>query len=182
MRTGWVSDDVMGHLLAALSPPNRLACEVSLRYGMRIGDVLALKTDQLRKGKLSYREQKTGKRRVVSLSVKIRDIQLSQAGRVYVFEHPTDPYRHRTRQAVWKDLKRIARIFRLGDVSVHSCRKGYAVRAYRQCGDMQKVKRLLNHSDEAVTMLYAMADILSKRVEKYFTKLSQCTHKTITHE
>lgn len=176
MRTGWIADDTMGHLLAALTPPNRLACEMSLRYGMRIGDVLALKTDQLRKGKLSYREQKTGKRRVVNVSRKYRDILLSQSGRVYVFEHRTDPYRPRTRQAVWKDLKRVARIFRLGDVSVHSCRKSYAVRAYRQCGDIEKVKRLLNHSDEAVTMLYAMADVLSKRVEKHFTKFSQKYH------
>lgn len=169
----------MGHLLAALTPPNRLACEMSLRYGMRIGDVLSLKTEQLRKGKLSYREQKTGKRRVVNVSRKFRDILLSQAGRVYVFEHRTDPYRHRTRQAVWKDLKRVARIFRLGDVSVHSCRKGYAVRNYRQSGDIEKVKRLLNHSDEAVTMLYAMADVLSKRVEKMFHG-EMNFHKTIT--
>lgn len=179
MRSGWISDDVMGHLLAALTPPNRLACEMSLRYGMRIGDVLALKASQLMKNKLCYREQKTGKRRVVNVSAKFRAILLSQAGHVYVFEHRTDPYRHRTRQAVWKDLKRVARIFRLGDVSVHSCRKGYAVRAYRQYGDIEKVKRLLNHSDEAVTMLYCMADVLSKRVEKMYHGEIKF-HKTIT--
>lgn len=179
MRSGWIADDTMGHLLAALTPSNRLACEMSLRYGMRIGDVLSLRTEQLMKSKLSYREQKTGKRRVVNVSAQFRGVLLGQAGRVYVFEHRTDPFRPRTRQAVWKDLKRVSRIFRLGDVSVHSCRKGYAVRKYRECGDMEKVKRLLNHSDEAVTVLYAMADVLSKRVEKMFHGEIKF-HKTIT--
>ena len=94
MRTGWISDSVMGHLLAALTPPNRLACEMSLRYGMRIGDVLALKSEQLMKPKLCYREQKTGKRRVVNVSAKFRGILLSQAGRVYVFEHRTTHLDH----------------------------------------------------------------------------------------
>ena len=180
MRSGWVSDDVMGHLLAALTPPNRLACEMSLRYGMRIGDVLNIKTEQLHSEKLSYREEKTGKRRVVHVSAQLRLRLLSQAGRLYVFEHRTDPLRHRTRQAVWKDLKRVAYVYRLKDVSVHSCRKGYAVRRYRECGDLRRVKQLLNHSDEAVTMLYAMADVLSKRVEKSFTRFSHNYHTAIT--
>ncbi|WP_195983438.1 hypothetical protein [Clostridium sp. D33t1_170424_F3] len=42
----------------------------------------------------------------------------------------------------------------------------FSVSAYRQTGSLQRVKELLNHDDEAVTMLYAMADQLEVRRKK----------------
>lgn len=51
-------------------------------------------------------------------------------------------------------------------LSPHSARKIYAVTEYRRTGSLQRVKELLNHSDEAVTMLYAMADELTERRRK----------------
>lgn len=73
-------------------------------------------------------EQKTGKRRIVGLPEHLlRDIR-KIAGKKYVFEHKNDPERHRTRQAVWKDVKRAAVAFRLPqNVAPHSVRKVYAV-------------------------------------------------------
>lgn len=158
MRSHWASDDTFGHLLAALMPPNRLAVEMSLRYGMRIGDVLATKTEDVRRGRWTYKEEKTGKTRRVSVCKELQARLLSQAGRVYVFEHRLDRTRHRTRQAVYKDMCRVAKTFHVKHVTPHSARKAYAVRAYHTCHDLSKVQRLLNHSSEAVTMLYAMAD------------------------
>ena len=61
MRSDWVSDETMTHIMAALMPENRLAIEMSLRYGMRIGDVLATKTEEVKKGAWTYTEEKTGK-------------------------------------------------------------------------------------------------------------------------
>ena len=46
------------HLLAALMPPNRLACEVSACTGLRISDVLNLRTAKLAE-RFSVRELKT---------------------------------------------------------------------------------------------------------------------------
>jgi hypothetical protein len=37
-------------------------------------------------------------------------------------------------------------------------RKVFAVDAYKRYGSIARVQRLLQHSDEAVTMIYAMAD------------------------
>lgn len=74
--------------------------------------------------------------------------------------------KHRTRQAVYKDIKRAARLFRLPaqlQVSPHTARKVYAVAAYQTSGSLKRVQALLQHSDEAVTMLYAMADELTAR-------------------
>lgn len=165
MRTEVTSSKVMDSLLLALTEPNRLAVEMSMRYGMRIGDVLATKTSDVRKGRWTYKEEKTGKTRRITLSAALQCRLLQQAGRVYVFEHRTDYKRHRSRQAVFKDIKRAAEAFRVkANIAPHSYRKEYAVNAYKKSGgDMKKVQRLLNHSSEAVTMLYALADTLTPK-------------------
>lgn len=147
-------------------PANRLAIETSLVTGLRIGDVLQLRTEQLRKERFTIKEQKTGKSRRIRLPQQLRDDLLKQAGRFYVFEHRTDQRRPRTRQAVWKDLHRAATLFRLPKsltIAPHSARKIYAVSQYQSSHSLQRVQRLLNHSDEAVTMLYAMADELTAK-------------------
>lgn len=162
-RSLWVPRDEMEHILAALMPENAEALRVSMDYGARIGDVLSMRTEAAHSGRWNYREQKTGKRRRVILSDAHRRTLLSFAGRVYCFEHRTDWTRHRTRQAVYKDICRAATAFRwLGTVSPHSLRKVYSVEKYKASGgNLRKVQRLLNHSDEAVTMLYALADEMS---------------------
>lgn len=162
-RSQWVSDDVFGLILRALMPANALAVEMSLRYGMRIGDVLATKTEDVRKGRWTYKEEKTGKSRRVTLCKELQARLLSQAGKVYVWEHRYDYKRHRTRQAVYKDMCRVASLLRLKHATPHSARKAYAVRAYHSCHDLRKVQRLLNHSTEAVTILYALADQMSEK-------------------
>jgi site-specific recombinase XerC len=154
-------------LLAGLMPANELAIETSLRYGMRIGDVLNLTKEMVMKGRFSYREQKTGKRRTIKLSPDFQLRLLKQSGKLYIFEHRTDWRRHRTRQAVYKDIRRIAQALRLGrGISPHSARKIYAVERYSSTGSLKRVQALLNHSDEAVTMLYALADKMETKVTK----------------
>lgn len=164
-RTQWISQKSMEHLLAACTPPNRLALMVSMTFGCRIGDVLRMPRCAVEKGVWSFKEEKTGKRRRVILGREWQCRLLGIAGRLYVFEHRTKPLKHRTRQAVFKDLKRAARLFRLKEnVAPHTCRKIYAVDRYKRSGgDLKKVQRLLNHSDEAVTLLYAMADELNEK-------------------
>lgn len=161
MRTAVASNEVMRAILVALMPPNRLAVEMSMRYGMRIGDVLATKTEDVRKGRWTYKEEKTGKTRRITLSAALQCRLLQQAGRIYCFEHRTDYKRHRSRQAVYKDIKRVSKAFRADGIAPHSYRKRYAVNAYQKSGDIRKVQRLLNHSSEAVTMIYALADTIS---------------------
>ena len=84
MRSEYIFKEELQHVLAALSPENRLACEISLTTGVR-------------------------------------------------------------------------------HVSPHSCRKVWAVEQYHRTGDLKKVQKLLNHSSEAVTQLYALADVLTER-------------------
>ena len=167
MRSEWVDNDFFKHILAALTPPNRLAITVSLVTGLRINDVLTLKASQLQKCRFTVTEMKTLKKRNIRLPVWLRDQLLDQAGRIFVFEHRTDPRKPRTRQAVYKDIKRAAKAFRCRvNISPHSARKAYAVNEFRKDMDLRRVQRLLNHSDEAVTMVYALADELTERKKR----------------
>lgn len=164
MRTRAIPPDEMEYVLRLLTPQNELACRVALATGLRIGDVLRLRTRQLRQDKITIREMKTGKRRVITLPQSLKKRLKIWAGDVYVFPHRLDEGRPRTRQAVWKDLRRAAKALRMGPgVGTHSMRKTCAVRKYAACGDLSRVQRLLNHNDVAVTMLYAMADYVHTR-------------------
>lgn len=164
MRSEYLPDEELGHVMAALMPANRLACRVALATGLRISDVLSLRTAQLGP-RMTVRESKTGKRRRVSLPDDLLAALRAQAGPVWVFSGARDPAKHRTRQAVWYDVRRAARAFRLRPhVSPHSMRKVYAVRLLRRSGGcLERVQHALRHSDASVTMIYAMADELYRR-------------------
>lgn len=147
----------MEHVFAALMPENRLVCRVCVATGLRVGDVLALKPQQLAT-QFWILEQKTGKRRRVNLKQELLNDLKKNSGKEWVFPG-RDPKKHRTRQAVWRDVKRAAKAFRLPqNVAVHSLRKVYAHEMLTKSkGDLRKVQRALNHSDAATTMIYVMA-------------------------
>lgn len=164
MRTQWIPRGEMQHVLAALTPPNRLAAEVSMATGLRISDVLSLKPVKLEKARCTVTELKTGKTRPVYWPLDLLERMRAVAGKNFVFEGRCSGLKHRTRQAVYKDIKRAAAAFRLPEnIAPHSLRKIYAVDLYHRTKNMDKVRRLLNHSSEPVTMLYALADQLDKR-------------------
>lgn len=156
MTTEYLLRREMEHVLAALTPSNRLVCRVCLQTGLRVGDVVSLKTQDL-KGQFWVTEAKTRKRRRVNLPRELLDQIRAQAGEAWAFPG-RKPGQHRTRQAVWADVKRAARAFRIRqNVAPHSFRKVYAVELLRRCGDVKRVQRALNHSDCATTMVYVMA-------------------------
>lgn len=167
MRSDYVDKQTFEHVLSALMPENRLAVEVSLQTGLRIDDVLHIKTAQLSE-RFSVRERKTGKRKSVKLNKGLVDALLSISGKIYVFEGRLDYRKPRSRQAVYKDIKRAASAFRIknANLSPHSARKIYAVTQYHKSGSLAKVRELLNHSSEAVTMIYALADEVSQKNQK----------------
>lgn len=167
MRSDYIPAAEFRHILAALTPPNRLALEISMATGLRISDVLSLQTVKLAQ-RMTVCEQKTGKNRRIYIPKELYDRAIRQAGRVWVFPGRLKPARqHRTRQAVYKDIKRAADLFRIPvrglQISPHTARKVYAVEQYQTTGSLRRVQQLLQHDDEAVTMVYAMADVLTAR-------------------
>ena len=56
-------------------------------------------------------------------------------------------------------MKRAAAAARLTvNAAPHSCRKVYAVQLLEKYGDIERVRRALNHGGIEVTLIYAMAD------------------------
>jgi integrase len=129
----------------------------ALHTGLRVGDVLSIKTDQLQ-ARFWVTESKTGKRRQIGLPEPLLSDIKNQAGPEWAFESPRTG-KPQTRQAVWKDVKRAAVALRLPqNIGPHSARKVYAVDLMAKYGDIERVRRALNHSSQSITMIYALAD------------------------
>ena len=157
LKTEYLLNREVDLVLSALTPKNRLIMRVALHTGLRIGDILLLKPGQLRPH-FWITEQKTGKRRQVGLPEPLLSDLQNFAGDQWVFPG-RNPVNHHTRQAVWRDVKRAATAFRMPqNIAPHSARKVYAVELLDRYGDIEKVRRALNHSSAGVTMIYAMAD------------------------
>lgn len=167
MKSEWLKEEEMQHVLRLLMPENRLAIETSIATGLRISDVLALKTAQINAAsqrRITVKEQKTGKTRRIYFPRDVYERLQATAGRYFVFEHRTNPQKHRARQTVWKDIRRAAAALRLQErVTPHSARKIYAVALYKRYGDIEKVAQALKHTSQTVTLVYALADEITRR-------------------
>lgn len=162
MTTEYLYQQEVDRVLSALMPQNQLIVKVMLQTGMRLSDALVLRSEGLSTSGW-YTEAKTGKRRRYGIKKPLLEAILEQAGPEWAF-----PGRkmgtHKTRQAVWRDIKRASVAFRLPqNVGAHSMRKVYAVQLMKKYGDLERVKRNLNHASGSVTAIYAMADMLLDR-------------------
>ena len=164
MRTETLLKRQLELILAGLMPDNRRVVQVMLHTGLRIGDVLELRADQIGR-QFTVVQQKTGKKIRVGLPDALA-AEIRTAAQAYG-PSPRQPQQHRTRQAVWKDLKRLQRALHLGvNLGTHSMRKEYAVDLLSRYGDIASVQRALGHDRPATTMIYAMADQLTRTAQE----------------
>lgn len=164
----WASDDVMALILMAMRPANRLAIQISMATGLRISDVLSLKTATLQKSNRPYVcDSKTGKRHRIYIPSELHEEALRQAGSIWIFEGRLDKNKHRTRNAIYKDIVNASKIIKHGGfldsnahITPHTARKCAAVRIYHNKG-FDAARALLQHDKEhpEITMLYALSDI-----------------------
>lgn len=179
MRTDYLEKGIFQDLLGSLTEENRLVLRWMILSGMRITDALEMTWQEISLpchggGPLVYTERKTGKTRTVTLPLSLCEEMQERQKFVWRFSPwvfpGRDPRKHRTRQAVWKDLKNAARYAGLDEnLGTHTARKIYAVTLYNEAiirGDrnpLETVQKQLNHDEPAVTVLYALADILTAR-------------------
>ena len=161
-------------VLRLLMPENRLVMRIAILTGLRVDDVLSIKTESLYKDRFTILEKKTGKRRVIRLPKALKAECVKCAGQVFVFPHRDDGFRHRTRSAVWKDIKRAAVALRIPDnITPHSARKFYAQQLYEATdNDLFAVQKALNHSSPETTFIY----YLSQNIPDKCSKVAK-THK-----
>lgn len=153
-------------MLDLMGRDNANAVRVSLATGLRIGDVLALKRANLSpNGEIRTICDKTGKAFAGAIPSKLAAEVLRRSdGAEWVFPSPS-PRRKglpRTRQAVWRDVKRAAKLCASPrNVSPHTARKIFAVEKFRKNG-LSATQEALQHDHTETTLLYAFSDLLGE--------------------
>lgn len=186
MRTDYIPEQTFQRLLECLMPENSLVLRLMMDCGMRITDALTRKRQEFSgmaeagaSRVLVYQEQKTKKLRTIWIPPDLLHDLLDRPDRGSPWLFPgRDPSKHRTRQAVWKDLHRTAKLWRVNGeklhrtIGTHTARKIYAVKLFHEQEELGKFEPLeyvrvdMNHKDPAVTYLYALADKISERKRK----------------
>lgn len=160
MKTTYLDPNLYNKIYSILQYSNALALRVSLETGLRIDDVLKLKKSDLKGRTITGVAEKTGKKFKKVLSADLTRRLKEVGDSVWFFPHRFKTDDHRTRQTVWKDVKKAVKILKLGgNVAPHSARKTYAVELFKDSG-IDKVQKELQHDNTSTTMLYAFADIL----------------------
>lgn len=163
MKSDFVEKNSFEVLLSLMCWENSLALRVSLETGLRISDVLALRPSDIDDDCLIHRTaSKTGKLSVCELSRRVCEAVRNESNAKWCFPSPRDPNKHRTRQAVWYDIKKRAGQCRMNiNVTPHSARKIFAVDEFHEKG-LEAVQKRLQHNNLTTTMLYAFSDLLTK--------------------
>lgn len=163
MRAEYITPEELEKLRRALPPERWLPIAVALETGLRVGDVIKIRVQDLdeKKGGVHYVSQKTGKSGFAPLSAeRMRELRaVAKSKRGWCFPSPYKPGEHLTRQAVWARVKRAARNAGLATCgkSPHSARKVYAV-AVANAEGMRAAMVKLQHDRLSTTELYALSD------------------------
>lgn len=162
MRTDYLNPQLYNKLYSCMTYDNVLALRVSLETGLRIDDVLSLRASQLVRRTICGTAEKTDKpyRKTISADLAKRLAALIPNKGGYIFPHRLNPMKHRTRQAVWANMKKAAALMGVKmNAAPHSARKTYAVEMFRDKG-LERTQKELQHDRISTTMLYAFSDML----------------------
>ena len=162
MRSFYIEPKEFSLLISLMNYGNFLIMRVCLDTGLRISDVLCFEKRKLLQKSFVVTEMKTGKKRKIRLKAKLKAELLrfcSCNGSAFVFRHRTNPKKHKTRQAVWYDIKRACSLLGIKkNITPHSARKIFAVELGKLGYDLEAVRQLLNHDQEGTTMFYLFAE------------------------
>ena len=166
MRTDYLNPQIYNRLYAVMTYDNVLALRISLETGLRIDDVLSIRTEQIKGRTIRGTAEKTGKpyKKAISNDLACRLRSLNRQG--YIFPHRTKKNAHRTRQTVWANMKKAARLLGVElNAAPHSARKTYAVELLNDKG-IDAVQKELQHDRISTTMLYAFSNLLTDNANK----------------
>lgn len=146
----------------AMSPTqserNVLLFNIGINTGLRIGDIVQLRIEDVR-GRTNFRilEGKTKKPRTVDISmlmVEIADyLEDKDAATGWLFPSRRGDSHISTTQA-YRILTAAADILGRDDIGTHSMRKTFGYHAYKMSRDVAMLMEIFNHSDQATTKRY----------------------------
>ena len=140
---------------------------IGINTGLRVGDLLKLKTKDLkRKKKIIILEGKTKKPRTISLANIYDEVQqyITTLESEWIFPSrkgnkpitPTQAYRQLNKAASMVDINE--------GIGTHTMRKTFGYWFYKQTKDVAKLQAILNHSHPEITLRYI--GITDEEIEK----------------
>jgi integrase len=121
--------------------------------GRRIGDVVSLRSSDIKDNRISFIEGKTGKPASIAINPELMKLLVKRLDREYIFPSRVKG-NHITKQWANRLIKKS-----LGDaVSSHALRKTVATFLYDQTKDVLLVMNFLNHSSPSTTLAYIGVD------------------------
>lgn len=148
MRTRPITPAELRKLLKLLPDASALAVRISADTGLRISDILAIRSGDLAPVML-VTERKTGKSR----RVRLRPATL-KAAKAYA-AHGCDRLIPHAPSTIYRQIRRAATELGMEHVSMHSIRKLYA-RQYCRAHGLAATQRELQHDYLSTTMLYVL--------------------------
>lgn len=140
---------------------NWMLCLLGFNTAFRAEDLLQLRVSELIGGYISIKENKTGKTQNFRMNSNLHEDVLK-----YVERNKLTPYDYMffgqknknmaiTRQQADSVLKEAARGIKLKSrFSMHSMRKTFGYRHYKDGGKLLTLMKMYNHSDPTVTLIY----------------------------
>lgn len=184
MISDYISPNLLEYVLGNMKKENALAVWVSMETGMRIGDVLKLKpTDIDKNRKIRFTASKTGKKGIAQISKELwKELVNLDSTPEHLFVG-RDGKKARSRQAVYKDMKKAAKQFKALDekqVSPHTARKVFAVEVLKEKG-ISAAKNALQHSSTLTTLIYLVQGFEDRleNLEKKLTEVLTNTEKRV---
>ena len=162
-----------GAVGAVIKPSKTIAIilQVEANTGLRIGDVLRLRLDDIihdgNRFRFHMREHKTGKLRTFTVPDPIYHMLEKYANKNGI-SHDA-PLFNMTVRNVQRKLDQVTDYLGYRYLGTHSFRKRFATCAYETCHDIEIVRRLMQHSSSAVTLRYI--GISDDKIEKVLRKV-----------
>ena len=145
-----------------------------INIGIRIGDLLRLKVEDIReRSHIVIREQKTGKERRFrindSLKTEIAAYVEGKADDSYLFVSRQGGKRPLSRVSAWRILNSAARKAGLDSIGTHTLRKTFGYHYYRMSRDIAMLQKIFNHASPGVTLRYIgiTQDAIDESLERF---------------
>jgi integrase len=181
-RMRFLNEDEISSLLSACAPHLKPIVETAILTGMRRGEILSLKWDQIRGGFIYLEKTKTNEARQIPVSddleAILKDIRRKEHLRSeYVFTFQGRRIERDLHVGFGRALKRAG----LQDFHFHDLRHTFASQLILNGGSLKDVQELLGHKSMTMTLRYAHLTQESKRkAVNLLNGLTGLCHKTVT--
>ncbi|MGM0438761.1 MAG: site-specific integrase [Bacillota bacterium] len=161
-------------ILKKKSYRNYMLFVLGINTGLRIGDLLSLKVEDVRnKSHIIIKEQKTSKNKQFLINENLRrelnEYIEGMAEHEYLFQSRVGKNKALSRFQAYRILSAAGREAGLERIACHSTRKTFGYHHYKRYKDVALLQKLFNHSSPSITLDYIgiTQDIIDNSIEDF---------------